>query len=47
MTCVCGHTDDLHEEIDKTFEWLELGECTACECKEFKEDIDADELEVE
>ena len=43
MTCICGHSDDLHEEIDKTFEWLELGECNECECKKFSEDIDGDE----
>lgn len=47
MTCVCGHSDDLHESIDGNFEWQEFGECTACDCKEFSEDIDRDELEIE
>lgn len=44
MTCVCGHSDDLHKEI-ASFEILV--ECTVCECDEFCEDIDKDELEIE
>lgn len=50
MTCVCGHSDDLHETVasdDETSMGIAIGECNACECTEFSEDIDRDELEVE
>jgi hypothetical protein len=52
MTCVCGHSDDLHSEVDNdegnsSYEEFTIGSCTACECIEFCEDIDRDELEVE
>jgi hypothetical protein len=50
MTCVCGHSDDLHETIvsdDDTSMGVVIGSCNVCECKEFTEDIDEDELEVE
>jgi len=44
MTCVCGHSDDLHKyNVLKE----KSGSCMECECKEFSEDIDRDELEVE
>ena len=50
MTCVCGHSDDLHETIasdDETSSQVVIGECNACACEGFCEDIDRDELEVE
>lgn len=50
MICVCGCSDDLHEEIDDPYDkdgGMITGPCEACECEEFSEDIDEDELEVE
>lgn len=48
MTCVCGHSDDLHEFIEDSDDTgMIFGGCEACECSEFKEDIDEDELEKE
>jgi hypothetical protein len=52
VTCVCGHSDDLHgeidnDEVDGAVKEFTLGSCTVCECIEFCEDIDRDELEVE
>jgi hypothetical protein len=50
MTCVCGHSDDMHKEIPDPYDengGTITGPCTACECEEFCEDIDEDELEVE
>lgn len=41
MTCVCGHSDDVHDIDD------EQTVCTLCQCDEFCEDIDEDELEEE
>jgi hypothetical protein len=38
MVCVCGHSDDLHDEE---------AACVACECEGFMEDVDEDELEGE
>jgi hypothetical protein len=50
MICVCGHSDDLHKEVPDPYDkdgGMIIGPCTACECEEFCEDIDGDELEVE
>jgi hypothetical protein len=38
MKCVCGHEDDMHEEIDEKEDIY--GECIICECDLFCEDID-------
>lgn len=50
MTCICGHSDDLHVEsgihVSNCGECME-GSCTACSCNEFYEDLDRDELETE
>jgi hypothetical protein len=45
MTCVCGHSDDLHEECDDEDNVILEG-CKACICTEFCGD-DRDELEIE
>lgn len=46
MTCICGHSDDLHTvHIFPNME--ENRGCVVCLCTEFCEDIDEDELEVE
>ncbi len=50
MTCVCGHSDDLHKYVEDQYDKngaviTEI--CTVCECTMFYEDIDRDELEVE
>lgn len=50
MTCVCGHSYDLHETVasdDETSTHVAIGTCNACSCDDFIEDIDRDELEVE
>ena len=46
MTCVCGHSDDVHELEDDS-DTMILDGCEACSCEEFEEDIDKDELEGE
>ena len=38
MICVCGHTDDLHDEDEEMT-------CKLCECEEFEEDEDIEEEE--
>jgi len=45
MTCVCGHSDDLHN-LENEDERI-YGCCQACPCTEFSDDIDMDELETE
>lgn len=50
MTCVCGHSDDLHETVasdDETSSFVAIGSCNVCVCESFAEDIDRDELEIE
>lgn len=42
MTCVCGHSEDMHDEALNGD-----GPCIACDCRHFEEDIDRDELEKE
>lgn len=47
MTCVCGHSDDLHNEIPDPYDengGMITGPCSICACTEFVEDIDEDEL---
>lgn len=46
MLCICGHDEDIHEELDGSFEELVLGECTACKCTEFCEEIDEEGKEI-